>query len=294
MWRKAPLALVRRPALFAGCRKRCRCSRLSPPRQGRSVRAGIESEALKGKLGALTPLAAGLTIERQGTSSTQTAAGLARADTRRRAAAERLARALPSTGTPVITSSTSAALGGKAFEGGIPLVVIPMARDAATEHVQRIAGGGSGAWVSSALTRTPSIHPGGRLSLIAESLGPGAKPPLTVPIAAVYRQLDADLGNPYWVNFIARIRARNPDSRLPPTFVLLDRARVYAIAHDLSFGSVSNVYELPVDARSMTPAAAKRSVRAYADVERSLTGQPRSRAGSVATAGSATAPSKAR
>jgi hypothetical protein len=45
---------------------------------------------------------------------------------------------------------------------------------------------------------------------------------------------------------------------------------VYALAHSLSFGSVSNVYELPVDPRAMTPAAAKRSVRAYAEVRRSL------------------------
>jgi len=269
MWRKAPLALVHRPAVFAAVASAALLAALAAA-SGPLGRAGIESEALKGKLAALTPLAAGLTIERQGTSSTQTAAGLARADTARRAAAARLARALPSTGTPVVTSSTSAALGGKAFEGGIPIVVIPMARDAATEHVQRVAGGGTGAWVSSALARTPGIRPGGRLSLIAESLGPGVKPPFTVPIAAVYRQLDADLGNPYWVNFIARIRARNPDSRQPPTFVLVDRTTVYAVAHDLGFGSVSNVYELPVDADSMTPAAAKRSVRAFADVDRSL------------------------
>jgi hypothetical protein len=234
-------------------------------------RAGIESEALKGKLAGLTPLAAGLTIERAATSGRgQTVEGVARADRARRAAAERLARVLPSTGTPVLTSSTYVALGGKAYEGGIPTVVLPMARDHATEHVQRVSGTGSGAWVSSALARTPGIRAGAVLALIMESLEPASTPPVKIPIAGVYRQLDADLGNPYWVNFIARIRSPNPDSPAPPTFLLVDRTTVYTLAHSLSFGSVSNTYEFPVDAHAMTPAAAKRSVRAYADVRRSL------------------------
>ncbi|MCW2964552.1 MAG: rane protein of unknown function [Actinomycetia bacterium] len=233
-------------------------------------RAGIESEALKGKLAALTPLAAGLTIERTGTSGGQTVEGIARADRARRAAAARLARALPSTGTPVLTSSTDAALGGKAFEGGIPTVVVPMARDGATDHVQRVSGAGAGAWVSSALAPTPGIRPGATLSLVVASFDPATTPPLRIPIAAVYRQLDADLGNPYWINFVARIRSANPDSPAPPTFVLIDLPTVYAVAHAVSFGSVSNVYELPVDPRAMTPAAAKQSVRAYAAVGRSL------------------------
>jgi len=170
----------------------------------------------------------------------------------------------------VRTSSTYAALGGRAYEGGIPTVVIPMARDRATDHVQRVSGSGAGAWVSSALAQVPGIRPGGTLSFIVASLEPDRTLPLKVPIGAVYRQLDADLGNRYWVNFIAKIRSRTSDSPAPPTFVLTDRPTVYAIAHSLSFGSVSNVYEFPVDARAMTPAAARRSVRAYAAVRRSL------------------------
>ena len=270
IWTRAPLALFRRPAVFAAVASASLLAALAAS-SGPLGRAGIESEALKGKLADLNPLAAGLTIERQGTSGAKTVAGIARADRARRAAAERLARTLPATGTPVLTSSTFAALGGQEFQNGIPLVVVPMSRDGATEHVQRLAGaGGAGAWVSSALTHTSGIRPGAVLTLVTESAEPGAAPPVKIRIAAVYRQLDADLGNPYWVNFIARIRSKNPDGPLPPTFVLIDRPALYEIAHSLSFGSVSNVYEFPVDARSMTPAAAKRSVRAYADLRRSL------------------------
>src|SRR5207245_4113150 len=62
----------------------------------------------------------------------------------------------------------------------------------------------------------------------------------------------------------------NPDGPLPPTFVLMDRHTVYAVAHSVGSGYLSNVYEFPVDVHAMTPAAAKRSVRAYAAVRRSL------------------------
>jgi putative ABC transport system permease protein len=271
MWRRAPLALIRRPAIFVAVASASLLAALAAS-SGPLGRAGIESEALKGKLAALTPLAAGLTIERSGGSSNDSAAGIGRADRARRAAAVRLAETLPATGAPVLTSSTFATLGGKGFEGN-GVDVVPMARDGATRHVQRIAGSGAGAgaWVSSALTHTPGIRAGGTLTLVDSRFDAATgAPPLKLPIAAVYRQLDTDLGNPYWVNFVLRIRPRTADSPLQPTFVLTDRATVYTVAHSLSFGSVSNVYELPVDAHHMTPAVAKRSALAYADVRRSL------------------------
>jgi hypothetical protein len=285
IWRRAPLALVRRPAVFAAVASASLLAALAAS-SGPLGRAGIESEALKGKLAALTPLAAGLTIDRgSGSGRSKTVEGIAQADSARRAAVERLARTLPSTGTPVLTSTTYAAVGGTALEnGGFPTVVVPMARDGATDHVQRLSGSGAGAWVSSALSRTPGIRPGATLSLVVESLEPDRTPPLKIPIAAMYRQLDADLGNPYWVNFVSKIRSTNPDASAPPSFVLVDRATLYTIAHRLSFGSVSNVYELPVDPRAMTPAAAKRSVRAYAAVRRSLN-KPNALARSLGCAG---------
>ena len=116
---------------------------------------------------------------------------------------------------------------------------------------------------------TFGIRPGAKLTLVSESPELPTRP-VKLPIAAVYRQLDADLSNPYWINFISRIRSPNPDASLPPTFVLIDRPTLYAVAHTLAFGSVSNTYEFPVDAHAMTPAAAKKSVRAYVDVQRSL------------------------
>ena len=268
MWRRAPLALVRRPAIFTAVASASLLAALAAS-SGPLGRAGIESESLKGKLAALTPLAAGLTIDRAGGSGRgATVEEIARADAARRAAAVQLARTLPSTGIPVLTSSTDAAVSNS--DGGFPTPVVPMARDGAVAHVQRVSGSGTAAWVSSALSQIPGVRPGGALPLVTAYSEAGSAPSLKVPIAGVYRQLDADLSNPYWVNFTVKIRARNPDSAAPPTFVLVDRATVYAIAHTLSFGNVSNVYELPVDPRAMTPAAAKRSARAYDEVRRSL------------------------
>ncbi|HEX4678305.1 MAG TPA: hypothetical protein VH210_03730 [Gaiellaceae bacterium] len=268
MWRKAPLALVRRPAIFTAVASASLLAALAAS-SGPLGRAGIESESLKGKLAALTPLAAGLTIDRAGGARrAATAKGIARADAARRVAAERLARTLPSTGTPVLTSSTEAAV-PNSF-GGFPTVVVPMARDGAIAHVQRLSGSGTGVWVSSALSQIPGVRVGARLPLVPTAVEPDEPPPLKIPIAGLYRQLDADLSNPYWVNFTAKIRSRNPDVSPPPTFVLVDQATVYAVAHALSFGTISNVFEFPVDPRAMTPAAAKRSARAYAAVRRSL------------------------
>jgi putative ABC transport system permease protein len=269
MWWRAPLALTRRPAIFAAVVSASLLAALAAS-SGPLGRAGIESEALKGKLTALTPLDAGLTIERSGSPSDQAPAPLARADEARRAAAIELGRTLPSTGAPVVTTSTYAALGGQDFQGGFPQVVVPMARDHATEHVQRLAGSGTGVWVSSALARLPGIKPGGSLPLVGTGFAPAGTRPVSLPIGAVYRQLDADLGNPNWINFSARIRSRNPDAPLPPTFVLMDRSTLYAVAHSVGGGDLSNVYEFPVAVRAMTPAAAKRSARAYATVRRSL------------------------
>ncbi|HEY8647563.1 MAG TPA: hypothetical protein VIL77_16965, partial [Gaiellaceae bacterium] len=84
MWRRAPLALVRRPAIFTAVASASLLAALAAA-SGPLGRAGIESEALKGKLAALSPLAAGLTIDRAGGSSrAQTVEGIARADGARR------------------------------------------------------------------------------------------------------------------------------------------------------------------------------------------------------------------
>ena len=271
MWWRAPHALLRTPAVLAAVVSTSLLAALAAS-SAPLGRAGIESEALKSKIHALTPLGAGLTIERDGTFAGGGPQELARADRARRAAAVRLGRTLPSTNSPVLTTSTFGRVGGTSLLGSLPLFVVPMARDGATAHVQRIAALQPGAWVSAAIARLPGLHAGGTLILIRAGYESGDKRSLSIPVGAVYRQLDADLGNPYWVNFAARIRPRNPDVGVLPTFVLASPATVYRAAHAVGDGALSNVYEFPVDTRAMTPAAAKRVAKAFDGVRHSLSG----------------------
>ena len=93
---------------------------------------------------------------------------------------------------------------------------------------------------------------------------------MTLPVGAVYRRLDDDLANPYWVNFTARIRTRNPDKPPPPSFAFVGPAQLYRLAHTVSGGQLGNDYEYPLDGSSMTPGRAKEIDSAFQDVKRRL------------------------
>jgi putative ABC transport system permease protein len=263
LWTKAPLALVRHPigflAVLAAALLIAMGAAAAP-----LMNAGVESEALQNKLQQLTPLGAGLTIERSGPPD----ANVPAADARRRAAAVALARTLPSVGAPVLTTTTYAELSKGRTGIGNPLLVVPMARTAATSHVERLVGDGRGAWLSQAVNGLDHFAPGDSVELQPQSPS-SRKDRVRLRVGAVYRQLDLDLSNPYWVNFTARIRTRNPDLPLPPTFVLVEPRDVYRIAQTLDGGSVSNVFEFPIDTRGMTPQRAKDVARAFESVRRS-------------------------
>ena len=263
LWGKAPLVLLRHWPVFAAVV----CSAALVAMAAASaplLRAAVESESLKAKLADLTPLGAGLTIE------TPPAPGDARSDAARRAAARKLGLRLPSTTRPIVTTSGSAQVGGRALEGGIPLFVVPMARDGAREHVRLVQGKSrSGVLVAESVAKLVQATPGSRLQLVETSDGKVTHS-ITLPVGAVYLTLESDRDNPYWVNFTYRIRTRNPDDSPLPTFLLVDRKQLYAIARTVGDGSLSNTYEFPVDVRQMTPARAKRLAATFADTRRML------------------------
>src|SRR5690242_15609987 len=102
VWAKAPLAPLRhRAGLLAGP------GAVFLVAMGAAaaplMRAGAESEALKSKLQQLTPLGAGLPIERPLATDQ---GDIATADAKRRRAAVAFGRTLPYLGTPVLTTST--------------------------------------------------------------------------------------------------------------------------------------------------------------------------------------------
>jgi hypothetical protein len=264
LWAKAPFVLVQhRAVLFAVV-----CTSFLVALAAASaplLRAGAESEALNGKLNELSPLAAGLTIETPGAPDPHPA----RADRAHRRAIARTARRLQDTDAPIVTTSTQALVGGR-IAGGGRLGVVPMARTAAMEHVDRLAGGGTRAYVPSSIAKVTQVRPGDRLQLVGGSLS--ATPArISVPVGAIYRQLDADLSNPYWVNFVVRIRPLKPDSPLPPPFVLMRPDELYRVIARVGGGFFANTYEVPVQAGSMTPGRAKTIARQFVGLRGQLT-----------------------
>jgi hypothetical protein len=261
LWVKAPLALLRhRVGLFAvvGVSLLVGMGAAAGP----LMNAGAESEALQSKLKQLTPLAAGLAIDRPTLSEPGDAAAIAAADRGRRRAAVALGSTLPSVGRPVLTTSTYSALAGPGFDLGNPVIVVPMARTGATAHVQKIAGDGSGVWLSNSVAR----RPGGVVSF---DLPGQSTEQVALPVGAIYRSLQNDLGNPYWVNLTDRIRPRNPDAPPLPSFVLVTRSQLYRLA-SAAGGAVGNDFEFPVAVQAMTPSRAKQVARSFADVRREL------------------------
>ena len=263
LWAKAPLALLRHPVGLLAVL----CAAFlvgTGAAAGPLMNAGAESEALQSKLAQLTPLAAGLTIDRPLAPERGGLAALSRADRQRRRAAVALGRSLPFVKPPILTTSSSALLAGPRFDQGNPLFVVPMARAGATAHVRRLSGSGKGVWLSSAVLE----RAGGDVTFAPAA--PTTSPrDVTLPVGAVYRRLDDELANPYWVNFTARIRSKNPDKPPPPTFAFVGPAQLYRLAQAVS-GGLGNDYEYPLDGSAMTPGRAKKIDRAFQDVKRQL------------------------
>src|SRR5438094_78531 len=96
LWVKAPFVLRRHPPLLAALLFMTALAALGAA-SSPLVRAGVESESLKGQLRNMTPLAAGLEINVGG-------GGTVVGDRARRAAAARVAQNLPFVGPPVLSS----------------------------------------------------------------------------------------------------------------------------------------------------------------------------------------------
>ena len=268
LWAKAPLGL--RPYPVGVAAVVCAAFLVSVgAAAGPLMNAGAESEALQARLRVLTPLAAGLVIDRPpavGGGSVRSA------DERRRRAAVALGRTLPSVEPPVLTTSSYGQLAGPAAVIGNQSLVVLMSRTGAKAHVHRLSGGGgSGVWLSRVVAANGGVHPGGRVSFVRPDPAPAGAGRTALRVGAVYRPLDSDLANPYWVNFIARIRSIHPDSPIPPTFALMSLGQLYRLADRVGGGSLANVYEFPLDTRGMTSVRARRTARAFQQVAQALT-----------------------
>jgi putative ABC transport system permease protein len=255
LWVKAPWALARHPAALVSVMAASFLVALAAT-SAPVVRAGVESESLKGQLVAMSPLAAGLEIRtfvRAGSAVPATVADLP--------------NVLPRLTAPVVTDQSSAIVVSPTESG---LEVAPMSRTDALNHVQRLTPGrGEGVWISSATANATQLRPGGVLRLTQAQL-PGAHPRVVaLRVAGIYRSLDQDLGNPYWQNFIQDIRPRNPDLPLRPSFVLMPRRSFVQFATALS-PVVQRRYEFAVDPTRLSLAQAKELQRRFLAIQAAL------------------------
>jgi FtsX-like permease family protein len=268
LWAKAPFVLLQHRAVLLAVV----CTSFLVALAAASaplLRAGAESEALEGKLHQLTPLAAGLTIDRvEGSLDKKPVA----ADRARRAAVTELAGTLRYVDDPVLTSTAFAIAGGKGLDEGNPFGVYAMARTGARDHVDVLAGGGAGAYVPSSVANIGHLRPGGSLQLLGGSF-PDKPARTSVRVGAVYRQLDGDLSNPYWVNFIIRIRPPTPFAPPPPPFILMRTGVFYRVTQALGAPGYLNTYELPVQTASMTTGRANEIAREFQQVRREVAGK---------------------
>jgi hypothetical protein len=272
LWRKAPFVLARHPgaliAVIAASFLVALAASSAP-----LLKAGAESQALKNKVAALTPLDAGLVIRTEPAPVPH----LPSADAARRRAVERLAASLPQVGRPVVTTEVPGGVlvsnGAVATYAPRGLQVVPMTRTGARAHVQLIAGGGTnGVWIAQSVAKTAQLGPGDKLTLTGDAFGSQAPPtPVTFRIAAVYRSLDTDLENPYWANFIHDIRTVNPDAPPLPTFVLMSPAQLYRVAQQIGDDIVGNIFELPIAEGEITLTRAKRLSTEFAALRHQVT-----------------------
>ena len=267
LWVKAPLLLRRHPPVLAAVVLAIALAALAASAVP-LVRAGVENESLTEQLRSMTPLAAGLEIHVQ--------EGRAGGDRARRAAAVRLGRSVRFLGAPVLSSLTtgSVQVAGSAAPG---FVVVPLARTGAIAHVQHVtSSAGPGVWIADAMAKVTHLRPGGTLRLTVQGFISRQRV-VALPIAGIYRTLEADRDNPYWANWQQDIRAVDPDLPPPPPFVLMDEASLQQVASALS-PVVENRFEFPVDPHGLSFADAQRLKNRFGALRTQLLA-PRSAAG---------------
>jgi putative ABC transport system permease protein len=249
LWLKAPLAL-RHHAVVLAALVSIAALVAAVAAADPFVRAGVAAESLQTRVRSLTPLAAGLEVHTGGRAATEPA---------RRAAAARLGGRLPTSGPPVATAALDVEVTDEL--GGFAAVL--MARTGALAHVQHLASaGGRGVWISDETATALRARPGARLAFSVPARD--GRRVLRLPVAGVYRALDADLDNPYWQNFVQQIRSVDPNAPSPPPFVLTDERTLLAAAGRDS--ELSDTFEFPVAVGGLTLARAHALERRYAAV----------------------------
>lgn len=260
MWLRAPLLLRRHPPLLAAIVLISALAALAAAATP-YVRAGVESESLKGELRTMSPLAAGLDLDVRG-------GGTIAQDVARRAAATRFARRVPYVGKVVVSSRLPVQVGNAAGNG---LSLYAVARTGAVAHVRHLASvPGRGVWIADTTAKATRLRPGGTL-LLTEGATLGVRPRVVrLRVAGVYLSLAGDAGNPYWVNWLQDVRSLNPLAPDPPAYVLMSEPTLVHVAKTLA-PYAQNRFEFAVDPTNITLGRARALKRRLDSLGRQLT-----------------------
>jgi putative ABC transport system permease protein len=262
-WLKAPLALLRHPAVFAAIAAASLLVALAAASAPLFTTAA-GSAALSSKLDEITQFGAGLEVRRVDGLT----AGVTPGDRALRTTVSQL----PFLDDPVVTIVTAPVTAQRAGSPAPQAVSVRlMARTGSLEHVTRLAGqDGEGVWIADSVAQALGIGPGDTLVLSGEQDSDSEAPTAEVPVDGVYHALAAEAETAYWINLVADIYPDDPDAPVPASFVLGSPEQVVALQRALGGDPVEQRWEYPLERRGLTLEEAKALDRRFDALEAGL------------------------
>jgi putative ABC transport system permease protein len=249
LWRKAPLLLLRFPALFASFATAALLLALAAA-TGPLFVSSAASSALGDELEDATRFGAGASVVYESVSDRLHPAEADPIDGIRRLDAWLVP---PLRGVRHVDSAVFTALGATAIPGAAPgpsaqRALRFLARTSALAHVTKVSGrDGAGFWIADEAAESMHLRPGDDLYVTIEE-GLTQK----VRIDGIYRALWKEAPTPYWRSLSHFIYERDPDSGPPPTFLIGDPGQVAAISGGGGRGRLQLRWEWPLDSTSLT------------------------------------------
>ena len=114
-------------------------------------------------------------------------------------------------------------------------------RTGALDHVERLAGSGSGAWIQDVTARSLNVEPGDEITLIGDE-----HHSIRLRVAGIYAALYNAPFNPFWEPLGEQFHRKAGDSPLPPPFVLVTRDAFVPLLEKLGQQEADWRWEYPV------------------------------------------------
>lgn len=280
LWRKAPLLLIRFPALFVSIAS-------SALLLGMAVSSGLlfvssaASSVLHDELSGATRFGAGATVTYDGLPAVVDASEqrpiehIERVD----GVARTALRDVANVGAPVLTvlGATVTPAHDSSTASARPLRLL--AKTDALAHVRKLAGReGNGFWIANTAAQSLGLKPGDSISLRSAT---AMATPVRVSIDGIYSALWKQPSTPYWRSLSALIYEGEPEvgpspqAGPPPTFLIGSAKQVVELSTKLKLGSFTLRWEWPLDSTTLTQEEAERLAERFERLQREVPGWPR-------------------